>query len=99
MIVWNYHEIIGLIYYFKMKKGFLFQTTAMEKYSGVDDVPKYIIKALNKCMMTSRVKKDFLCISDRNQPGHFQSHFFNKQKIFRFFFPGMQLKIFGGVSM
>lgn len=54
------------------KKSSFFQTTAVEKCSGIDDVPKHIIRALNKCMMTSQVKKYFLCISDRSQPGPFK---------------------------
>lgn len=57
------------------KKSFFLQTTAVEKCSGIEHVSKHIIKALNKCMMTSQSKKYFLCISDRSQPGPFQSHF------------------------
>lgn len=46
-------------------------------------------------MMTSPAKEDFLCVSDRNQAGHCQSHLFiNKRDSFCFSGP-VTLSIWG----
>jgi len=61
------------------------QTVTVEEYPGVDDVPKHIIKALNKRAVTSRAK-GFLCASGGNQQVVFKV-ISKKQKISLLFFP------------